>query len=352
MPLSDFTLALSVLNFVGSVLSSIGSGFIIVCYLVLPIRRHFRHVLILNLAIADFINATNNSASGSLILIRRENLSRGPACIFNGFVTQISVQATDTAILAITITTVYTITRISHSHAIQTEWSNRAIVLTCIAIWILPAITSFLALGMHWYGPVSGNWCWLVEKPSFLRYVLTHGWRYLFMLIEICLSLYLYIFLRRHFRALRVPIISSVPADSIQSPAFSPMSFTNSNAEREQKRDLSETYDTPMDSTLSSHNAIVLSASRTLPAMTSQMESPRYKAVHRILLLNAYPFFYIILWIPGLANRIVEASGHSSKITQILQASTQFVGLANAITYGWNERIARELRRKYFRRRN
>ncbi|KAF9489752.1 hypothetical protein BDN71DRAFT_1511848 [Pleurotus eryngii] len=347
MPLSDFTLALSVLNFVGSVLSSIGSGFIIVCYLVLPIRRHFRHVHILNLAIADFINATNNSASGSLILIRRENLSRGPACILNGFVTQISVQATDTAILAITTTTVYTITRISRSHAIQTEWSNRAIVLTCIAIWILPAITSFLALGMHWYGPVSGNWCWLVEKPSFLRYVLTHGWRYLFMLVEICLSLYLYVFLRRHFRALRVPMISSVPANSIQSPTFSPMSFTNSNTEREQKRDLSETYDAPIN-VLNSHNTVVISASR--PSMASQMESPRYKAVQRILLLNAYPFFYIILWIPGLANRIVEASGHSSKIAQILQASTQFVGLANAITYGWNERIARELRRKYFRR--
>lgn len=128
-------------------------------------------------------------------------------------------QATDTAILAITITTVFSITRISRSRAIQTEWSNRAIILTCIAIWIFPAITSmcfhiplflttsvmslsagFLALGMHWYGPVSGNWyvfrqtlwsnvdrhkrCWLVEKPSFLRYVLTHGWRYLFMLIE------------------------------------------------------------------------------------------------------------------------------------------------------------------------
>ncbi|KAF4563030.1 hypothetical protein EYR40_007252 [Pleurotus pulmonarius] len=346
MPLSHFTLTLSVLNFVGSVLSSAGSGFIIVCYLVLPIRHHFRHVLILNLAIADFINAANNSASGSLILIKRENLSRGPACVLNGFITQISVQATDTAILAITIATVYTITRSTRSLVIKTEWSNRAIILTCVAIWILPIITSFLALGMHWYGPVSGNWCWLVDKPSFLRYVLTHGWRYLFMLIEICLSIYLYIFLRQHFRTLRVPVISSVPADSVQSPSFSPMSFAKSDVGEKQ-----ETYDMPVD-TLGSPNAIAISSPRIPPSTIFQVESLRYKAVHRILLLNAYPFFYIVLWIPGLANRIVEASGHSSKVTQILQASTQFVGLANAITYGWNERIARELRRKYLRGRN
>lgn len=85
------------------------------------------------------------------------------------------------------------------------------------------------------------------------------------------------------------------------------------------------------------------------PDFLSQQESPRYKAIKRILLLNAYPLFYIILWIPGLANRMVEASGNKSKVTQIMQASTQFVGLANALTYGWNERIARELRAKYMR---
>lgn len=29
------------------------------------------------------------------------------------------------------------------------------------------------------------NRCWLVNKPTYLRYVLTHGWRYLFMLLEV-----------------------------------------------------------------------------------------------------------------------------------------------------------------------
>lgn len=87
-------------------------------------------------------------------------------------------------------------------------------------VWCLPKNESsliikplgFIALGKHWYGPVSGNWCvdllleeltcneyryrcWLVEKPVYMRYVLTHGWRFLFIFLEICLYGYLVSFL-------------------------------------------------------------------------------------------------------------------------------------------------------------
>jgi hypothetical protein len=61
--------------------------------------------------------------------------------------------------------------------------------------------------------------------------------------------------------------------------------------------------------------------------------------VRKLLLLNTYPIMYVLLWVPGVANRFFELSGHSSKILAVLQASTQFVGLANAIVYGCNERV-------------
>ncbi|KAH6707519.1 hypothetical protein BKA61DRAFT_678917 [Leptodontidium sp. MPI-SDFR-AT-0119] len=61
--------------------------------------------------------------------------------------------------------------------------------------------------------------------------------------------------------------------------------------------------------------------------------------IQKLLLLNAYPIGYIILWIPGIANRFVELSGHRVRGLAIAQASTQFVGLANALVYGYNERI-------------
>lgn len=63
-----------------------------------------------------------------------------------------------------------------------------------------------------------------------------------------------------------------------------------------------------------------------------------------MLLLNAYPILYVILWAPGLINRLVEASGHKSQTLTILQCSTQFIGLANALTYGFNEHLRKMVR--------
>ena len=79
--------------------------------------------------------------------------------------------------------------------------------------------------------------------------------------------------------------------------------------------------------------------------------NPRYIAIQKMLLLNAYPLAYIILWIPGLANRLYEATGRSSPGLQIAQASWQLVGLANAVTYGWNEGVAAQFRKKFAGRR-
>jgi hypothetical protein len=68
------------------------------------------------------------------------------------------------------------------------------------------------------------------------------------------------------------------------------------------------------------------------------------KEIQRMLLLNAYPILYIILWAPGLINRLVEASGHKSHLLTVLQCSTQFIGLANAITYGFNEHLRKAIK--------
>src|ERR1700730_10505298 len=49
--ITGLPLAVSVIEFIGSTSSFVGATFIIFCYLLLPIKRHFRHTLILNLAI-------------------------------------------------------------------------------------------------------------------------------------------------------------------------------------------------------------------------------------------------------------------------------------------------------------
>lgn len=68
------------------------------------------------------------------------------------------------------------------------------------------------------------------------------------------------------------------------------------------------------------------------------------KEIKKMLLLNAYPVLYVILWLPGIINRLVEAAGHTSKTLAILQCSTQYVGFANAITYGFNEHLRERVR--------
>ncbi|KAK6522422.1 hypothetical protein TWF281_002983 [Arthrobotrys megalospora] len=439
MAFTTLSFTIAVLSLIGSLSSFIGSGFIVVTYLLLPIKRHFRHSLILNLAIADFINSSNNSTSGLWRLLNRREIPDSPGCIANGFLGQLSVQATDTSILAIAIVTVWSLTR---KTTICETLPRTTTTLICAATWILPITTSFIVLGMDRYGPVSGNWCWIKAEPSYFRYVMTHGWRFAFIFSEIVMYTYLHFYIRKRFgafldasrcsshtgrstvrdvgtefrndsMAIRMDSVavrndSLAPAQDPQqgrSDSQMPFSITDEGDIRPvgaRGQDLesgeayvrtevwiSETYD---DKTLPAHavtTTITGSANNSLenpatdlrPQTANTIESRRPKfsnpfahrradeddladvdvheenerkirqqnasrsrRVRRILLLNAYPAMYILLWIPGIVNRLIEASGGKSSAMQILQASTQFVGLANAITYGWNERVWRQLK--------
>jgi len=68
--------------------------------------------------------------------------------------------------------------------------------------------------------------------------------------------------------------------------------------------------------------------------------------LYRRLLLNSYPIAYSLLWISGVVNLFFELSGHQSRVLAVLQASAQFVGLANAIIYSCNERVWEQWRRR------
>lgn len=72
--------------------------------------------------------------------------------------------------------------------------------------------------------------------------------------------------------------------------------------------------------------------STTIQALPSAAKTlwEREKQIQKLLLLNAYPIAYVLLWIPGIANRFFELTGNKSRGLAIAQASTQFVGLANA----------------------
>ncbi|KAF8712520.1 hypothetical protein AX14_013036 [Amanita brunnescens Koide BX004] len=379
--MSPVAIAITAVTAAASLLSLIGSGFILVCYAILPLDNHFRHVLILNLATSDFLNSLNNSVGGLYILSYRKGLDPGRACVFNGFVGQVTVQATDCAILAIAVTTVHTITgrRISAVSSSDGRWQYRRTALLTCAIWALPFFTGFLALGMRWYAPATGDWCWIEAKPVYLRYVLTHGWRFLFIIIEIALYVYLDVYLRRHYRAVAHAITPRGPGShpssqsephresTTNSPFGQVLVTTIDPGEKSTFKSTSDATSSTITSPNPNRGSTTgllqqtpsrgtfwsrITGLRGTNRMSSSAFSPdaRYQAIQRVLLLNAYPLAYIILWLPGIANRLIEATGRECTATQFLQATTQLVGLANALTYGWNEKVAKQLRERFSKR--
>ncbi|KAF3928487.1 hypothetical protein ABW20_dc0107821 [Dactylellina cionopaga] len=408
MAFTTMAWAIAVANLVGSLLSIFGSGFIAITYLILPLKRHFRHSLILNLAIADLLSSTNNSVSGLWRVINKRDLPKSPGCIASGFIEQISIQGTDTSIFAIAIVTVWSLTR---ENTIRESLPRRTTFLICAATWILPITTACTVLGINKYSPVSGNWCWIAVKPTYLRYVMMHGWRFVFIIGEIIMYTYLHFYLRRRFaEIMRLSSLNSEESgrDMLQDDLGSPRSdgpdtphFASlgpgeiqtigeagdiesggggggqdwNNYSFGEKRG---TDDYGVVTTIASTKEVppapvALRVSKKYRRLRFSFSHPfahrskedddlmdrdddqgririnitlRSRRIRRVLLLNAYPSMYILLWIPGIVNRLVEASGHSSPVTQLLQATTQFVGLANAITYGWNERVGTQLKER------
>lgn len=228
----------------GSMTSCIATSFVLLSYLIFREQQHsFRHALILNLALAgmvalntvgvslssasccllratyplsgsniiyrrctvkltfypsaEFINTLNNSISG-FIYVRTRKLSPGAACTANGFIGQITVQAVDFTILAIVLVTLLTITRKTYLPDVSI-WAK---ALICASTWIVPVITSVVAVSLNVMTPVSGNWCWITAKRPDLRYSLTHGWRIGIIFLTVLLYAYIWWFVHRHFKAL------------------------------------------------------------------------------------------------------------------------------------------------------
>lgn len=114
-----------------------------------------------------------------------------------------------------------------------------------------------------------------------------------------------------------------------------------------------------------SHFDSITTATTATTASTTTSEFPQRRQtrkmereIKRMLLLNAYPIMYVILWVPGLVNRFMEATGRTGaasaserRALAALQASSQFVGLANAVTYGFNTALRTRVRRWWRSRR-
>ncbi|KAI4647831.1 hypothetical protein J4E93_004242 [Alternaria ventricosa] len=413
-----FNLTIAIPTLVGSLLSFVATACVLISYVVYAdSQRSFRHALVLNLALAEFINSLNNSISGIYAIANEGSIAPGAACNLNGWVGQWSVQAADFSILAIAIITLTTITR-------KTYMPNASLMskmLICGSVWVIPTITASTAAGLNELSPVSGNWCWISGTRTDLRYALGHGWRFSIIFGTIGIYIYIWIYMRRHFSQLHS---MSQGGSYNQASAAKRREFRRDDAHElrsESQTELHEinveyAYEVKHSDGMSDPNLakedIIFTASdletnsrksattlsppmspkspyfQTASAFPSETTAPSDKKrsigmisnhpapisgayesgaphesgsnqqtgtstkkvereIKRMLLLNAYPILYIILWLPGILNRLVEAAGHPSYALSILQCSTQYIGFANAITYGFNEHLKTTLRRDF-----
>lgn len=414
--------ASSIPSLVGSLLSATATLTVILLWIFAAgaKRRDFRYALILNLTVAEFLNSMNNSISGIVVVNRKAPLFPSAACNFNGWLGQFSVQAIDFSILAISIVTLLIIQL--RSFIIYATTTTKALI--CLSIWVIPLFTSVYAWIRGYYGPVSGNWCWIEEHHGRQRYSLTHGLRFAILFITLCTYIFVFVYMSRR---LRPQDLSNISMDSYDQPEESkgghrravlsvgslPGSSSHeansssppSKKGHNQKISMSgiplrssmypkpsmhvsrhsdpdfivPTRRQPSSTDDSDYDIALVDIEKTLPRLPApsasaphdfdmekypQPQTPSVsnanarkakidREIWKMMLLNMYPVTYLILWLPGIANRFAEATGHSIRALVILQSSTQFIGAANAtvylckehgkdISHWWNNRWIRD----------
>ncbi|KAE9565772.1 hypothetical protein CGMCC3_g18047 [Colletotrichum fructicola] len=84
-----------------------------------------------------------------------------------------------------------------------------------------------------------------------------------------------------------------------------------------------------------------LTAAATAHHSINEQSRRLERRIKRMMLLNSYPILYILLWIPALVNRVMEAFGVKSHglLLAALQSSSQFIGFANVVTYCLHESL-------------
>ncbi|KAH9832729.1 G protein-coupled glucose receptor regulating Gpa2 [Teratosphaeria destructans] len=383
-------------TFVCSLLSFLADLASAASYFLTPLERHFRQALIFNLLLADLINSGNNTISGAIALARRHKkypLEPGPACDANAYIGQLTVQAVDFNILVIALAVLLTVKRSSIVER-PPRWK---VAIVCLIPWTPSLITANIATGLGVWAP-AGNWCW-IKKNLLLRYSLTHGWRIMIFFITIGIYTYIYLYLKRKYGQLHISSTDrSVTRDEEQGTGtdkFRPDIPLEVRAEHSTPRPsdvtqveleprmgagsggefVSSTVTTPKTSCTShvevdpqrrpseSQAQLIYPPQTVKPKqrfgqrapcpLSMQGERQRRKVLRKMLLLNGYPVLYIILWIPGIANRFAEiVLGKPPLWLTAMQASTQLVGFANALTYVWNEQLSDRVKEKLgFRKR-
>ncbi|KAJ3102703.1 hypothetical protein HDU96_009544 [Phlyctochytrium bullatum] len=313
-------------NFASSTLSAVTVFIVLVVMAISPRARsagnRARTVLLLLLFSADFVNAFFNSISGYMRLQSR--LEPGNFCNFQGFIGQVSIQASDLATFALALVTF----AVAQSATSLDTLSTRLRQVEAMAFWMpLPilliplatATTGYLVVGMA----PTGSWCWFAKDPkpkaTIIRYAMTHGPRMFMILCIVLLYSVLFWAFRKRIREQEELVSKEAGWSQTSSNLGSGGVKSFDDGGRQLSRGVYSS-----DEEMAKH----------------QMRTRTHQQRRAILKLLIYPTTYTLLWIPGLANRFAEASSQSPEtlaVTGFLQFTTQLLGFANSLIYGYSQ---------------
>ncbi|KAJ3161031.1 hypothetical protein HK101_000846 [Irineochytrium annulatum] len=266
-------------------------------------------------------------------------------CNFGGWIGQWSAQASDLATLALAITT-YAVSKsatslTSLSHRLHQVDSASPFLLA--AIVLIPVVTA--TIGYEVVGMSAGaSWCWYASKPkplaNYIRYGLAHGPRVAIILSIVVMYLDVFVAFSRKIKSNE----SQLPPQTVTSGSGRVFS-NNSNSSAS---DLTAVDPNGWSATGKSMSGDGGGTEMGMRSGSGFGEEHHQRRLQRrkveaqkaaIMKLLVYPTIYALLWIPGIANRLAEASQQSPQtiaITTFCQFTTQLVGFANAVVYGFS----------------
>lgn len=306
----------------------------------------------------EFINSWNNTLSGFTVVSTQSYLTPGFTCDLNGWVGQASVQAADFSVLAIAVVTYLTITFDARVLNLTVDKQR----LVCAAVWVVPLATASAAAALGKMAPVTGNWCWIARDPPYLRYALGHGWRFAIFCAVVALYLGIFLHVRRRLaRRNAAPTLARSYSFGLYADAASDTNAsmvhdalirggrggTGSSPTMPREAVTRASSERNRETGLDAAQAAKHGAQRRLgvrPRVRVVQSSGLDHDTRHWLLLSLFPLAYIVVWIPGLANRFAELVGYQADWLVALQATTQLTGLVNALVYGFREH--RELHKR------
>ncbi|EEY14343.1 conserved hypothetical protein [Verticillium alfalfae VaMs.102] len=369
---ANFDKVIASATLAGSLLSCVATTCVLTSFAIYRHQmRSFRHALVLNLSVAEFINSLNNTVSG-FIYMRTRGLQPGAACTVNGFVGQLSVQAADFSILAIALVTLLTVTGTVYMP--KASLARKATI--CGAVWVVPVATSVTATAMGQMAPVGGNWCWIsAARPDLrdddmkldnLMRVEAAGAGTTTKPAGLSISVHEVKMDAAAVEAKGGMMDFDDDDDDDDATTLDEMIHGTPGKTLRQQKSFQEDLEriTPKSSYPGDNHVSIprpsasasgsvrrapnVPANRTMRSTLSEFPIRQdshqvEREIKKMMFLNAYPIMYVLLWIPGLVNRLLQASGNAPgpRTMAALQVSTQMarhvVGLEWMLTWSPSE---------------